>query len=294
MRVGIIGYGEVGRLISNQFLSRGRSVLVWDKCFLDSSSPALQLAAGTPGLDVASSSIDLIERADLIFSAVTAGNALQLASDCAKAITQEKTFVDLNSVSPGTKVQMAEVMAAASGRFVEAAIMSPIHPRGIESPISLAGPHAELFAEIGASIGFTSLTISSPTFGKAAATKMCRSVVIKGLEALIAESMMAARAHGVEDVVLGSFKNLLPRDDWPDYAHYMIQRTLLHGVRRAEEMSEAAKTLSEIGVDPLMTRATVERQNWMAGRVDTASNTDLAATLDALLQNLDTNIEESK
>lgn len=292
MNIGIVGFGEVGQLISRQFVARGLAVKVWDRLFTDASSSVLSLARTLEGLEVATSAKDLVSSSDLIFSAVTAGNAVALARECADALSNQQIFVDLNSVSPGTKVTMAALIQNVEGRFVEAAILSPIHPKGISSPILIAGPYATDFADLGPKLGFEALTVASDMYGKASATKMCRSVVIKGLEALIAESMMAARSFGVEDPVLASFKNLLPRDDWPEYANYMIQRTLLHGTRRSEEMQEVAKALSEVGVNPIMVEACVTRQAWMAGRIEVESEATLEETLDALLHQMNRTTEE--
>ena len=292
MNIGIIGFGEVGQLISRQFVARGHAVKVWDRLFAEPFSSVLSLARRFEGLELTTSTADLVSRSDLVFSAVTAGNAIALARECADALSANQMYIDLNSVSPGAKVTMADLVQSAGGRFVEAAILSPIHPKGVASPILVAGPYAAQFAELGPQLGFEALTVASDMYGKAAATKMCRSVVIKGLEGLIAESMMAARSFGVEAPVLASLKNLLPRDDWPEYANYMIQRTLLHGTRRSEEMQEVATTLSEVGVSPTMVEACVTRQAWMAARIEVDAEATLEETLDSLLHQMNRTTEE--
>jgi 3-hydroxyisobutyrate dehydrogenase-like beta-hydroxyacid dehydrogenase len=134
-------------------------------------------------------------------------------------------FLDLNSVSPGTKRELAKAVAAAGGRFVEAAVMSAISPRGMASPILAGGPHAAEFLPLGRFLGFSSLQLCSEAHGRAAATKMCRSVVVKGVEALLAEALLAARHYGVEDEVLASLQDQFPRSDWSGHARYMIARS---------------------------------------------------------------------
>jgi 3-hydroxyisobutyrate dehydrogenase-like beta-hydroxyacid dehydrogenase len=145
----------------------------------------------------------------------------------------------------------------------------------------LGGPHAVAFAEFAAELGFTGLEPYAETIGPAAATKLCRSVVIKGVEALLTESMLAARSWGVEDRVLDSLSNLLP-GDWHALAPYLISRSLKHGTRRAEEMREAAMTVSGAGVTPTMSEAVALRQEWAAQHHEAAAARVLAPMLDAM------------
>jgi 3-hydroxyisobutyrate dehydrogenase-like beta-hydroxyacid dehydrogenase len=145
----------------------------------------------------------------------------------------------------------------------------------------LGGPHASDFLERARPLGF-SAEVFSAVVGQASAAKMCRSVIIKGLEALLMESMLTARSNGVEDAVLASLSDLLPVGDWPKLARYMISRSLEHGVRRAEEMREAARTVAEAEVEPLMSRSIAERQDWAALRRAALAQDDLGAMLDAI------------
>ena len=160
--------------------------------------------------------------------------------------------------------------------------MSPITPKRLAAPMLLGGPHAAAFADYAGQFGFTALRPYAEEIGRAAATKLCRSVVIKGVEALLTEAMLAARGWGVEEDVLASLDNLLPSDDWEGLAAYMISRSLVHGTRRAEEMREAAATVAAAGVEPLMAQATALRQDWAAGYRDTAREDALAPMLDAI------------
>jgi Domain of unknown function (DUF1932) len=105
--------------------------------------------------------------------------------------------------------------------------------------------------------------------------------MIKGVEALLTESMLAAREWGVEGRVLESLSNLLPSDDWEALATYMISRSLVHGTRRAEEMREAAHTVAATGIEPLMSDATARRQDWAATYRD-AEEKSLAPMLDKI------------
>ena len=160
--------------------------------------------------------------------------------------------------------------------------MSPIQPQRSASPVLLSGPRAQEFAPIGQAMGFTGMKSVSATPGVASATKLCRSVMVKGLEALVSESLLAARHYGVDDAVLASLDNLLPHPDWNSYAHYLISRTLQHGTRRSEEMHEAARTVAEAGIDPWMSEACARRQAWAHQLQSCQADEPVTELLDAM------------
>jgi 3-hydroxyisobutyrate dehydrogenase-like beta-hydroxyacid dehydrogenase len=169
---------------------------------------------------------------------------------------------------------------------VEAAVMASVPPKGLRSPMLLGGPHAEAFRQVTAGLEMD-LSVFSTEIGKASSVKMCRSVMIKGLEALTTECMLAARHYGVEDYVLRSLADTLPHEDWRALARYVISRALIHGKRRAEEMREVARTVSEAGVEPMLSRSIAERQDWawQHGREmpgEALASTQLDTLLDAL------------
>jgi len=279
-RVALIGFGEVGQTICADLLKAGAEISTYDILFDDADS-APSRAARTVSVRKGQSASDAIAGTELIVSAVTAASDVDAARSVTAGIPRGAFYVDLNSVSPATKTVCARIVDDAGGRYVEAAVMTPINPRGIGSPMLLGGAHAASFLERAAPLGFNAKVFSS-TLGQAAAVKMCRSVIIKGVEALLTESMLAARHYGVETPVLDSLSDLLPAGDWEKIARYFISRSLEHGVRRAEEMREAAKTVAEAGVEPLMASATAEREDWAAAFKSALSENELAAMLDAI------------
>jgi 3-hydroxyisobutyrate dehydrogenase-like beta-hydroxyacid dehydrogenase len=277
--VALIGLGEVGHVLGED-LSAG-PLTAWDTAFSDPHSPASRHADAL-GLDRMVESETVVAGAAVVISAVSADNTVAAARSCAPGLRPGTWYLDLNSASPGRKQAAAQVITAAGGRYVEAAVMSPIQPKRLAAPILLGGPDAAGFAEVAQSLGFTGAEVYADTIGPAAATKLCRSVVVKGLEALLTESMLTARAWGVEKRVLDSLSNLVPAADWPALAAYMISRSLEHGTRRAEEMREAAQTVEETGVRPWMATATAERQDWAAAFRANSVPDDLLAMLDAV------------
>lgn len=285
-RVGIIGLGEVGRILAEDLLENSAThVRVWDYHFDNPDSIAarnLQALASSPGLSAADDATTAAKGCQLLLCAVTADQALSAAESVSSAMLENTWFVDLNSVSPGTKQAVSDLIESAGGRFVEASLMSPIMPLRLASPILLCGPHATGFEGVGQKLGFNDMKVVSEDLGVASATKMCRSVIVKGMEALVTESLLTARHYGVEDAVLESLHDLFPRPDWPQHARYLISRSVLHGTRRADEMREVAKTVGEAGFNPWMSEASVERQAW-APQFDSALNEDsLYGMLDAI------------
>jgi 3-hydroxyisobutyrate dehydrogenase-like beta-hydroxyacid dehydrogenase len=258
-----------------------RNLVAWDLKFANDDATLVNRAQSL-SIEVATNAQQAVGNASVVLSAVTAAQAVAAAHAAAPHLSSAAYFVDLNSASPSAKQQAQAAIGAGRGRYVEAVIMAPIAPKRIASPILLGGPHAREFEPLARELGFTGVEVFSETIGQAAAAKMCRSVIIKGLETLLTESLVAARHYGVEKTVIESLQNLLPGHDWRKLALYMISRSLLHGTRRAEEMREVAVTVSEAGLHPWMSSASAERQQWAAQFREFAATEPLEALLDQL------------
>lgn len=280
MKICLIGLGEVGRILAEDL--PGHDLVAYDILFADAQSGPSR-AARALNVTAAASAAGAAEGCALIVSAVTAAADLEAAQSVLPGLAPGALFLDLNSASPGQKQASARAVDAAGGRYVEAAVMTPFPPKRIASSMLLGGPHAAEFAPVAAQLGMSGAKVFSDVVGQASATKMCRSVMIKGLEALVTESMLTARRYGVEDTVLDSLSDLLPVGDWHALARYMISRSLEHGARRAEEMREVARTVSEAGIAPLMSAAAAERQDWAAGFKSALDQDDFHDLLDAVL-----------
>jgi 3-hydroxyisobutyrate dehydrogenase-like beta-hydroxyacid dehydrogenase len=278
----LLGFGEVGQALTHDLRMRVGELTAWDLQFAESDS-APRRAASELGVTIAPDARQAVAGADLVISAVTAAQISDAARSVAPHLKSGAYYFDLNSTSPAAKREAAGIVDSAGGRFVEAAIMSPISPRRAASPILLGGPHAAGFAPLARELGFSGAEMFSGKLGTASAAKMCRSVVIKGLETLMLESLMAARHHGVEGTVLESLRSLFPADDASATPRYMMSRALLHGRRRAEEMNEVARTVAEAGVSSRMSSACAQWQSWASHHSEAVATPDIAAMLDTLL-----------
>jgi 3-hydroxyisobutyrate dehydrogenase-like beta-hydroxyacid dehydrogenase len=282
MRICLLGFGEVGQALAQDLIARGISNLsAWDILFASADSAPRRAIAAT-GVRAGTSVRDATADADLVISAVTAAQDVQAARSAVPHLKRDAYLLDLNSVSPAVKQQVGRIVEEASGRYVEAAIMSPIAPQRAAAPMLFGGPHAAAFLPLAHELGFTGARVFSDRIGAASAAKMCRSVVVKGMEALLGESLLAARKYGVEGVVLESLQNLFSAQDWRAQARYMISRSLIHGRRRAEEMREVARTVDEAGFEPRMSSACAGWQDWAAAHRAAAAHEELDDLLDSL------------
>jgi 3-hydroxyisobutyrate dehydrogenase-like beta-hydroxyacid dehydrogenase len=265
LRVALIGCGEVGTIFGRALAERGvAGVAAYDRLEDDTvRSAALRERAASASIALRASAADAIADADLVISAVTASETRAAVDSIAPALRRGAFVLDVNSASPRVKAECGEAIARGGGCYVEGAVMTSVPPYGIRVPMLLGGPHATALAPTLAALGFAA-TVASDRYGVASAIKMCRSVMIKGLEALVIESYTAARRYGVEDAVLASLAETFPGMDWERNGDYFFSRVIQHGQRRAEEMREAAATVREAGLEPLMTAAIAERQQWLA------------------------------
>jgi 3-hydroxyisobutyrate dehydrogenase-like beta-hydroxyacid dehydrogenase len=176
-------------------------------------------------------------------------------------LTADHLYADLNSVSPGLKQSIAKVIEASGARFAEIAMMAPVPPYGHKVPMLAGGDGAQAFVDRLAPFGI-SAEIVSREVGTAAATKMFRSIIVKGLEALLTECVLGASRYDADERVFASLAESFPGINWKELADYMVGRVVVHGARRAREMEEVAATLREIDIEPIMAEAIVRRMDW--------------------------------
>jgi len=267
-QVAIIGYGEAGSIFAKDLAKQGLNVSVFDILFNSRRRRQQMLKkARACGVTAARGLKDCLHKAELVISAVTASSALDVAKAAGSILNDDQLFLDINSVSPASKRKAARNVERGGARFVEAAVMSAVPKHRLQVPMLLGGPHALEAAECLQRIGINAKPFSDQ-LGVASAVKMCRSVIIKGLEALVIESLFAARMYGAEDEVLKSLAASFPVMGWEDHLpDYLISRAAEHGHRRAAEMREVAQTLKHVGIEPVMALATAERQQQLAGKM---------------------------
>ncbi|MFU0947151.1 DUF1932 domain-containing protein [Kluyvera ascorbata] len=255
--IAFIGFGEAGGILASE-LAAQHQVVIWDSKLGGGEREAMLAKADQAGVQVADSLAQALDGAAWVFSTVTAGSALEVAQQSTALMQAGQYFLDLNSVAPDTKRQAAQ--AFSPGVYVDVAVMAPVPPARMKTPLLVGGPQAESVTDVLNQLGFNA-RFGSLVVGKVSAIKMCRSVMIKGLEALTTECLFAAREYGVEEDVLASLHASFPSLGWDGaFPGYLISRVAEHGIRRSEEMEEVVKTLRDAGGEGLMSQSTARVQ----------------------------------
>ncbi len=258
--IGFIGLGEAGTVIAEGLHASGAPrVLAYDVALEnDEARAALERRAADAGVGLHADLQSLVGESDIVFSAVVCSAAVAAAEAAAPHLRAGHVYIDLNSVSPDTKRRIAAIVTGAGARFVEAAVMANVPRLGHGVPMLLCGDAVPDVVETLAPQGMA-LEDFGREIGRASAVKMFRSLVVKGLEALFLECVLAASRYGVAKEVLDSVTVGYPGLDWNQLANDLLRRTALHATRRAQELGEVAETLAGMGIDPLMARAGSER-----------------------------------
>jgi 3-hydroxyisobutyrate dehydrogenase-like beta-hydroxyacid dehydrogenase len=258
--MGFIGFGEAAFWIARGLREQGvTEIVAYD---LHTGTPKrgeiIRERAAETGTRLLPTLAETPRACEVIISAVTASEAQTVGEQAAPHLEARHIYVDINSVSPGTKQAVDRAVTASGARFVEAAVMSPVPNLGHKVPMLLCGAGARAFGDLMEPYGMR-LELLDGAVGSASAIKMFRSVIVKGLEALMLECLLGAEQFGAGERVFASVSASFPGLDWNRLAHYMVGRAAIHAERRMHEMEEVAKTLADVGVEPIMASATVER-----------------------------------
>jgi 3-hydroxyisobutyrate dehydrogenase-like beta-hydroxyacid dehydrogenase len=269
MRLGFVGFGEAAYHIAKGLrLAKGlrqpgiSSIAAFDINWQSAGvGQKIQQHALETDVRLVDTNQELVESCDILMSAVTANQAAKAAEQNQPYLTPDHLYADLNSVSPGLKQSIALAIEGSGARFAEIAMMAPVPPYGHKVPMLAGGKGAPEFVEKLAPFGI-SAEIVSLEVGTASATKMFRSIIVKGMEALITECVLGASRYQADERVFASLAESFPGMKWKELADYMIGRVVVHGARRAREMEEVAATLREIDIEPIMAEAIARRMDW--------------------------------
>ncbi|MEO3427381.1 DUF1932 domain-containing protein [Pelagibius sp. CAU 1746] len=262
-----IGFGEAGRAMVAGLREENPTLEIhlWDIRFKDDDSTDMRATAAALNAVCHDDLGPAVGAGEIVLSTVVAKQAVAVAKAAAPSMKPGRIYVDLNSAAPRTKLDVAEALKASGCSVLDGAILSPVPKHGHRVPILLCGPEAARATAKLAALGFN-VEDGGATLGAASATKMLRSIMIKGVEALFLECVAAASQFGASQRVLESLQPSLPGLDWPERARYLTSRSALHGTRRAAEMTEAATMLRDMGIEPMMAEAAARRIAWAAGQ----------------------------
>ncbi|SIO03063.1 NAD(P)-dependent oxidoreductase [Vannielia litorea] len=282
----LLGFGEAGQAFASGW--KGAGIAVQIAAFdIKTNSPSTAegkwsdyAAAGVTGVDTLD---EVAAQGSLVFSLVTADQAEVAAEAAASSLGPGAWFFDCNSCSPGAKRRNAQRLEGRGINYIDTAVMAPVHPALHRTPLLLSGPRAGEARDALHALDMKA-AIAGGEVGRASATKMIRSIMVKGIEALTLECILAGRRAGVDEAVLASLDASMPGWNWPQRAAYNLERATTHGIRRAAEMREVERTLDELGLPAHMSQAIVEWQA-LAGslRLDlNEADADFAARADLM------------
>ena len=291
LRLACLGFGELARSFTASW--RGATPLAVTAYDLKLEPPeewtAMRAAMAAAGATAAPTPADAVANAEVVLSAVTADQCLTAARSVAGALTQDAFYLDVNSVAPETKRQAAALLGP-TVRYVDVAVMAPVKTKGHRTPLLVGSTAADAAADLLTRLDLRYRMVADG-IGPASAIKMMRSIVVKGIEALLGDCLLASRRAGVSEAVLDSLAASHPGFDWRGHAAHALDRMVVHGARRAAEMREVARMLADLGLDPAMATATAARQQAFAalGLAEAWRGTapaDHAGMADAALQRM--------
>ena len=294
-RLAFIGFGEAAQAFVTGWAKERPAALAAFDIKTDAADAAIRDGKWADytrcAVEGAATAAEALAGADMVVSVVTADQALAAAKSACGHLSPGAFYLDCNSCAPDTKRAAAALIEAAGGRYVDVAVMAPVHPKLHHVPLRLSGPHADTVKPLLDALDMKA-TITPGEVGASSSIKMIRSIMIKGLEALTLECILAARKAGVDEAVIASLDSSFPGFDWKSRAAYNLERVMTHGIRRAAEMREVALTVDNLGLEGRMARATVEWQQLVG---DMKLNTgegggigeDYGSRADAILAKLD-------
>jgi 3-hydroxyisobutyrate dehydrogenase-like beta-hydroxyacid dehydrogenase len=255
LSIGFVGFGEVAARLAAALQSGGATVAAYD-VLLERTGGLEKLKERSREMPVAFVALDeLAARSPIVLSTVTTDVALDAAKGCAPHLSRAHVFVDLNATSPAVKRMIADALAPSGAAFVEGAILGAIGVTGAQTRVLLCGERGSDVAEALNRLGLN-FAFYGPEIGRASTFKMLRSVFSKGMEALLLESLLAARRAGVEEDVWREIVETLDERSFAEVgANWMRTHGSAHA-RRYHEMVQVEMLLRELGLEPLLTGAT--------------------------------------
>lgn len=247
MTIAILGLGEAGSHFANDLIKLGVTVTGYDPAPKRVLHPAITLAK---------SNADAARGADIILSVNLSAVAEAVATEVVPVLRVGQLYAEMNTASPDTKRVVAAIIAQSPGALpVDVAIMAPVPPKGILTPFLISGPGADLFAEKLIPLGLD-ISVLSNEMGEAATRKLLRSIVYKGVAAVIGEAVAAGRSFGLEPYIREQIRSVIGGND--ALIDRFLEGSKTHALRRSHELEAVVQMLAARDIEPVMSRATLE------------------------------------
>jgi len=246
MKIAVLGLGEAGSLIAADLVKAGQALSGYDPA--DVATPA--------GVDRHDQPTAAVRDADVVISLTAARDARTAIEQALADIPATALYADFSTSSAGLKRELSTIAAERNLPFVDVALVSIVPGNGLRTPALASGSGAAHFVAMFRPLGMP-VELVSEIAGDAATRKLLRSVVMKGLAGTVIEALRGAQQAGCGDWVWNNLTAEITKAD-ASFLARLVRGTQLHAARRLEEMEAAAALLSELGVEPQLTRGTVE------------------------------------
>lgn len=243
MKVAILGLGEAGSQFANDLAKLNVTVFGWDP------NPKRELHSS---ITFAKSNADAVHQADIIFSVNLSSVSEAVAKETLPVLTDQKIYLEMNTASPKKKISIDQILKPSKVKFVDLAIMAPVPPKGILTPMLAVGPGAKLFEKVMTPYKLN-IDVIDGAVGEAASRKLLRSIVYKGIAGVICEGMEAGKAFGLERYIREQINSIIGGKD--DLIDRFVEGSEMHAERRMLEMEAVVEMLEEKGIEPLLSKA---------------------------------------
>lgn len=284
--IGIIGFGEVGQVFASGLLENNPdvNVYVYD-ILLEKKEKDIEEKIFNCGAEPVYRIDQLAHKCEIVLSLVSSAASVNVAKEFSKELDDQKIFIDFTTSTPQDKKVSEDVIRGKKGLYVDAAIMGTVATEKSKVPLLLSGSHAAETEKQLTALGFNCQIVELPN-GASASIKLLRSIFMKGLEALVLETMITARNYGVEKAVLESISKTIDNNDFTAFSNALITTHMVHKNRRMKEVSDCIKIITDAKLEPSVTEGVLTFfKNSVNKQVENelAQTNDIAKILDAYL-----------
>lgn len=255
LRVGIIGFGEVGQVFAKGLLEKTKHVFIYD-ILLEKNKNLITKKINNIGVQAVDGIEQIGDCCTLIISLVNSSASEVVAAEVAKGIRKGTVFLDLTTSTPLVKSKSEKIIVSNGGIYVDASIMGTVATEQQQVPLLIAGEQSVKVQALLNSLGFNCQAINHPN-GGAASIKLLRSIFMKGLEALILETMITAKNYGVSDEVMQSISKTINNNDFTTFANALITTHVIHKNRRYKEVLDSCNLIKEAELSPFVTEGVI-------------------------------------
>lgn len=236
--VGLLHPGEMGAAVGRCLTDAGHTVL-WAS---DGRSKQTAARAAAAELTDAGTPRKLAAEADVILSICPPHSALDVAW-AVHGFTG--LYLDANAISPSTAREVAHLITANGGRYVDGGIIGAPPVTAGPTRLYLSGPDAARVQELFAGTPLEARIVSGPETA-ASAVKMAYAAWTKGTAALLLAARALARAEGVEDTLLAEWA--LSQPGLAERSAGAARSGVAKGWRWVGEMEEIAQSMTGAGL----------------------------------------------